>query len=313
MEQNKIEPFPKIFHIGGNSIKNLFSGEVEITEKIDGSQWGMGIDENGELVMRSKGNDLSYKDKEIPKMFEKAFEQTKRIEKILRKNNLFDIYFYCEFLSAPRHNILKYDRVPKNNLYLFGVKYKGVWISDINKLWEFADLIDVERVNLLYYGIVKDINQLEKMLETKSILGGEIIEGIVVKNYNQPAIVTQNLIFPISLGKYVSESFKEKQQKGVKKKSTSKDKLEILIESYRTEARWHKAIQHLKEKGMLEFSPRDIGKLIKEIKKDLMEEEKENIKEELFQVFKSNIENNAVEGFAEWYKKYLLKRGIETN
>ena len=309
MNQIKIQSFPKIFHIGENYIQNLFEGEVEITEKADGSQWDFGINKEGELVMRSKGQDLTYQD--VPKMFRKAVEQTLRIETILRDNGLSDIYFYCEFLSTPHHNTLSYERTPKNNLYLFDVKYKENWISDIEKLYKYADLLEIERPNLLYQGKVKDIKELEKLLETKSILGKEIVEGIVVKNYTQPTIITQNLIFPICMGKYVREAFKERHQKGWKRGHTSKGKLETLIDSYRTEARWMKAIQHLKEKDELEFSPRDIGKLMKEIKRDLMEEEKENIKEELFKIFKGDIERRAKAGFAEFYKKQLLERGLK--
>ena len=53
----KISSFPKIFHIGENYIENLFKGQVEITEKIDGSQYAFGIDKDGQAVRRSKGKD----------------------------------------------------------------------------------------------------------------------------------------------------------------------------------------------------------------------------------------------------------------
>ena len=42
-----IQSFPKIFHIGESMIQNLFKGEVEITEKLDGSQFDFGITKDG--------------------------------------------------------------------------------------------------------------------------------------------------------------------------------------------------------------------------------------------------------------------------
>lgn len=50
-----ISAFPKIFAIGTKYIDSIFDNEVEITEKVDGSQFAFGkID--GEVYCRSKGN-----------------------------------------------------------------------------------------------------------------------------------------------------------------------------------------------------------------------------------------------------------------
>lgn len=38
----KTSAFPKILHIGNKQISDLFDGVVEVTEKIDGSQLGLG-------------------------------------------------------------------------------------------------------------------------------------------------------------------------------------------------------------------------------------------------------------------------------
>jgi len=302
----KIPPFPKIFHIGEKFIENLFKGEVEITEKVDGSQFGLGINKDGEIVIRSKGQDLTYRD--VPKMFEKTKEQVERLRPLLKKK-FRDTYFYCEFLSQPHHNILEYGRVPKNNLYLFGVRRGKNFVSNFNELCEFADLLEIERPNLLYQGVIKNIEEIEKLLEKESCLGKTKVEGVVVKNYNEPSIIG-SMVVPISMGKYVSEKFKEKHRTEWKGSFTSKGKLELFIESFRSEARWQKAVQHLKEKGELEGSPRDIGKLMIEIKKDIMEEEEENIKDNLLKIFKEDILRKSVRGFPEWYKKQLFQRSL---
>jgi hypothetical protein len=305
----KMRPYSKIFHIGERFIENLFKGEVEITEKVDGSLWAMGINKNGQIVKRSKGQDLTFSD--TPKMFKLANEQTERIAKTLKKKKLKNIYFYCEFLSKPKHNILTYEKVPKNNLYLFGVKEGENFVSDFDKLCEYADLLEIERPNLIYKGGIKDVKELEKLLDNNSCLGGTKIEGIVIKNYKQPVQITENMILPISMGKYVREDFKEKHRTDWGRNFTSKGRLEMLLENYKTEARWQKSIQHLSEKDKLENSPRDIGKLLVEIKKDILEEEEQNIKEELFKIFKDDILKKSVQGFAEFYKEYLAKKSIK--
>ena len=51
--------FPEILHIGDKQILDLFEGDVEITEKVDGSQFGLGKTPEGELIMRSKCREIN--------------------------------------------------------------------------------------------------------------------------------------------------------------------------------------------------------------------------------------------------------------
>ena len=303
-----IQSFPKIFHIGENMIQNLFKGEVEITEKIDGSQFDFGITKDGEIVMRSHGQELTNTD--IPKMFKKAARQVERIGSFLQEIGTRDMYFYCEYLEKPHHNTLTYLRIPNNNLYLFGIYKGGCWVSDPEILCEWADKIEIERPNVLYIGSIKNPEELEKYLETDSILGNTKVEGIVVKNYNEPSM-RGSFFIPISMGKYVSEKFKEKHDKNWKENKTIKGNIELFIASFRTEARWQKAIQHLKENNELENAPKDISKLMKEIDRDIKEEELENIKDVLLRIYLPDIQRKAKAGFAEYYKKQLFERGFK--
>jgi len=297
-----IKAFPKIFHIGDGMIPNLFKGEVEITEKMDGSQFAFGVDEDGQIVMRSHGQELTNTD--IPKMFKIAVAQVERMKPTFIEH-FRDFYFYCEYLEKPHHNTLTYSRVPKNNLYLFGVLNVNKFESNKKLKW-WAKILEIEPPNILFTGEIKDpINDIEKFLDADSILGGTKVEGVVVKNYNEPAF-RGSYVLPVSMGKYVSEKFKEKHNKEWKE-GTGKGKLELLIESFKTEARWQKAIQHLKDNDELENAPKDIGKLIKEIQRDLEDEEKEYIKTRLYQIFIGDICRTAKRGFPEYYKKCLLE------
>ncbi|MCH8034511.1 MAG: hypothetical protein IH950_12255, partial [Bacteroidetes bacterium] len=71
---------------------------------------------------------------------------------------------------------------------------------------------------------------------------------------------------------------------------------------------WHKAIQHFRDDGKLTESPKDIGPLIQEVLRDIEEEELENIKEELWRLFKKPIQRIVVAGFPEWYKQQLMEK-----
>ena len=80
-----------------------------------------------------------------------------------------------------------------------------------------------------------------------------------------------------------------------------------LLEHLRTKARWEKAVQHLAEAGVLEDSPRDIGKIIKEIPADIEKEMKSEISEVLWKHFWPQIRRGANAGVAEWYKERLAE------
>ena len=64
-----IHAFPKIFTIGQDYISDLFKDDVEVTEKVDGSQWVFGK-VGGDLLRRStSGAPEWYK----AKLAERAF------------------------------------------------------------------------------------------------------------------------------------------------------------------------------------------------------------------------------------------------
>ncbi len=291
-----IKAFPKIFAIGTDYIKDIFQNEVEITEKIDGSQFSFGK-VSGELYMRSKGC-IQYKDKH-DKMFSLAVAYALSIESLIPDN----MVFYCEYLKTERHNILKYNRVPKNNLVMFGASsINDSFVSD----WrDYAEKFYIEAVPVIYKGSINSSDEIIKLLDIESVLGGCKIEGIVVKNYLKPFLLGGQPI-PLMSGKFVSESFKENHKENWGKEYSTKGKWETFLGSFKTEALWNKSIQRLKEESKLENSPRDIGLILKEINKDIEDEQKEDVKEFLWNEYKREIFANATRGLPEWYKQKIM-------
>lgn len=296
----RISSFPKIFAIGTDYIKDIFDGPVEITEKIDGSQFVFGrVD--GELWIRSKGAQLFFENHQ--KMFSKAISYIDEIS-----NNIPDgKIFFCEYLQKPKHNTLVYDRTPLNNLILFAVMNLDQTFDQ--DLEYNSEMLNIEKVPVIYSGEIKDMSDLNALLDRKSVLGGAKIEGIVVKNYAKPFLLGGQPI-PVMAGKFVSEEFKEVHQARWKNEESGKSKIDIFFEGFRTDARWEKAVQHLRENGTLTNEPKDIGNLIKEIRSDIEAEEKENVKEFLWKEFSGQLLRKSTAGMPEWYKKKLAERSF---
>ena len=299
-----MKAFPKIFAIGTDYIKDIFKNDVEITEKIDGSQFGFGVFD-GALYLRSKGATLYANNPE--KMFNAGIEYIVSVQERLPEG----IMFYAEYLRSPSHNTLKYGRTPKNHLMLFGaMNMTELFVSDYGQLTDYADLLEIEIVPLIYQGNIKSPDFLMGLLERESILGGAQVEGVVVKNYIAKFLLGGQPM-PLMAGKFVSEKFKEVHRGTWNKQNTGKGKWETFKESFKTEARWQKAIQHMAEAGTLTNTPQDIGGLLKEIKDDIAAEEKEAIKDFLWKEFGVEVLRYATIGFPEWYKEKLMERSFE--
>ena len=290
-----IPSYPKVFTIGDPTISRMFASPVEVTEKIDGSMFAFCRDAEGELHCRSKGA-IILPDAP-PKMFAPAVAWVKQAE--LRPGWMY----YGEAVCRPKHNVLCYDRTPPGFVMLFGIRTADGWVEGHDLLAVECHRLGLAPVPYLGTLIPGTIEASTKaLLETPSILGGTLVEGIVVKNYTERVLVGGH-VWPC-FGKYVREEFKERLHKEFK---TGRDKLQDFLNSFCTEARWRKAVQHLQEKGQLEHSPRDIGLLVKEIAVDLAEEERRYIEESMFKLFIAEIQRRAKHGFPEWYKTQLLE------
>lgn len=297
-----IPSYQKIFTIGTNYIADIFKGPVEITEKLDGSHFKFGI-VDGTLHLGSKKAVLYASNPN--KNFIKGIEYIESIQNKIPPN----IAFYAEYFNGPRQNTLKYDRIPTNHIILFGAMEMTTHkvLPDIQP---YADRMGLECAPVLYKGTINHPNELDKLLETRSILGDIPIEGVVVKNYAMPFLLGSTP-FPMMVGKWVSSSFKEVHNVKWDKTENKKNRLQVFFDSYCTESRWQKAYQHLHDEGKLSLEAKDIGVLIKEIQKDIVEEEKEEIITFLWKEFKGELLRKSTRGFPEWYKNKLIEDHTE--
>lgn len=306
-----IPSYGKIFAVGSSGTENALVGDVVIQEKVDGSMFGFGLNEDGNITMRSKGKTFAIPDVDeaiplvVEKMFLKAGESVFRFREELRKC-LHDSYFYAEFLQSPKHNTLKYDHPPKNNLVLFDGMVNGRWVTR-EQLEYFASCFGIDVIPELYRGPAT-VDTIKTLLTTPSYLGEVILEGVVIKNYEQTILVGGH-IFPL-FTKYVREEFKELHTVDWKIRQP-KDTLKDYVDGFANEARWQKAIIHSKEKGTLTNTLKDIGPLMDTVSKDIVEEEEQNIKNVLYKMFIKDILRAGSRGFPEWYKGKLLENLVE--
>lgn len=299
---NSWHSYPKIFNVGHKYLASLFADEVVVQEKVDGSQFSFGLF-GDRLLVRSKGVEMDAESPE--KMFSIIVDYVKSI-----KDKLVDGHTYRgEYLAKKSHNTLCYDRVPAGNFVLFDIEIAEQDYAPHDYLVSEAARLGFDVIPQLWSGHGKDlsIEKLKGMMDRMSFLGGVKIEGLVVKNYHQYGPDKKALF-----GKIVSDDFKEAHgEEWSSKHPCPSDFYEQLGQRYRTTARWQKAVQHLKEQGLIDQAPADIAKLFKEINSDVIAECKGEMMEALFEHAWRKISKQLTVGMPEWYKEQLLKAQFE--
>lgn len=305
-----MKSYQKILHLGDKMLDRLLEGEVEIQEKLDGSLIRWTIHSDGNIEIGSKRMEFNVNG------IEKNFVEGANAIKEQFKNFAIDqgstITIFGEYLKSPKQNTLAYERIPKNHIMVFDVvvsnPIKGDQWMNYGDMKQFSELNGFESVPILYQGDGKTINQdfINKLLETKSVLGNELVEGIVVKNKNQYYDANKYpwLSGNWQSGKYVRKEFQERNHG---EHAGEKSGIEGLKISYGGAARWNKAIYRLRDEGKLQYNMKDMVVLLEEVKRDIIEEEKENIKEELWNIYNRQILGSAISGLGEWYKQKLLE------
>ncbi len=296
---DRIGSYSDVFSLGHKALEELFQSPVTVEEKVDGSQISFAR-VGDDLLMRSKGKQLVIDAPE--KLFENGVMALKEVYRSLPEGWVFR----GEYLSNPKHNALTYLRVPTNHVIVFDVDRGNQDYLPYPQKAALAKNLGFEVVPLIYSGEITSVEQIRSMFPKESILGGAVPEGIVIKNYTRFAADKKILI-----GKYVREEFKETNKSEWKKSNpTGADIIETLITEHRTEARWQKAVQHLRDDGRLAQEPKDIAALLGEVEADIEKECVEAIKEKLWRWAYPKIARGAKAGLPEWYKNRLLEQAI---
>jgi hypothetical protein len=295
-----IPSYPKVYNLGHKAVAEVLQGPVVIQEKYDGSQFSFCWDPDGQLYARSKGREQYGPGRtleEVDDLFRAAVEYLLTVEPIPGE------VFRCEVFKSKRHNTLDYGRAPRHGLVLFDVESMHNPSHYRAYIDEWAARLGIEdaREWVVDDGSALTLEDLQLYLNKESTLGGVKVEGIVIKNYNRHTIDGKTM-----MAKLVSPEFRERHERSWKKRNPNRgDVLDEIIEALNTEARWRKAVQHLREDGVLKDGPEDIGPLMREVKRDTMDEERDWIISQLAAHFLPKVERAVGRGLPEWYKGQL--------
>lgn len=290
--------YPKVFQFGHGAVSELAGAVVLVEEKIDGSQFSFGLIE-GRLRIKSHHQDIS----DIVGEWGLFTEAIAYVRELAVKNLLHEGWTYRgEVLQKPCHNRLAYERVPKHNIVGFDVcTGPEQYLGYVDKVQEFRRL-DLECVPYYFYGRLPNSDTIDTFLGRTPLLGGKHVEGVVFKAYGHYGEDKKTL-----MAKYVHPSFRETKVPDEYQKSV--DFTQGMIDTYRSEARWDKAIQRFKEQGAV-MEPKLIGPMIGSITKDIEEECGDEIKRKLWKRYWPHIARGCTGGFAEYFKRKLMENAF---
>jgi len=332
--------YPKIPHYEKNPYyeKLLQHAILTIEEKLDGSQFRIIISKDQGIIIGSKNQEETLLDANmqpgvevLASMFQTAREQVRRLINTLIRETDYEelltsmdgVRIYAEYLREPRHNTLEYERTPKNNLAIFDIYHpKDGWkhpyyyeelpeITDntvrlIKRIINYFEPVRTITMNEKYNTLnAETLNSLIK--NNKSMLGGTIPEGLVIKARSILIMNERRKVLEPVMFKYVRREFQEKNREvwAREKKPSLEVVLERLAGTLKSEARWHKAVQHLKEEGRLKEGLRAIPDIIEEAWRDILEEEKDLLVEAFLQLHGHKLKKIVTSSIPGWYKEYL--------
>lgn len=295
-----IGSYPSIYALGHKALgEGFLDRELIVQEKVDGSQFSVMWTEAG-WAYRSKGVQVHKED--APDLFRPTISHFEAVPDAIKALAFPGTVFRGEAFKNERHNTLKYGRTPEGHFVLFDIERPGQQFEDPSTVRQWAGRLGVEPIRTIYVGKV-EVSQIQEWLKEESALGGTILEGVVLKPVAYDLFGVDKKLL---IAKMVREDFKEMNGAAWKLNNPSRgDVVDALITKYRNNQRYKKAVQHLRDEGKLDGSPKDIGSLIAEVKKDIEKEERDAIAEALLNRFLPDILRGASGGIPDWYKAEL--------
>lgn len=271
MEEGRLNEYfyPKI---GTNGLDRNFDdcrSETSIQEKIDGSQLSFLVEPNGEVRFFNRGREIENNASDS--VFGKA---TSLLSLFLKdKKDIDSFIFHGEAVTKLRHNKVVYARTPHLYFVLFDIQTKDTkeWLP-VERVCELGKAIGLEVAEPLWMGTenprphVKRIFALMETGEIPSMLGGDVPEGVVVKN---PRFIKKGKESATKI-KVVRKEFQEQRSLKSKKSGVDEDPNAIcrrIMDCFPREPRWDKGIQKMRERGA-----DSLPYLIKIVQRDFKEE-----------------------------------------
>lgn len=295
-----------------------------VQEKIDGSQLTViantdytFIDSKSQpLLFYNKGGLVSYTNK----IFLPAMGMLSDLARSAEAKHAFnpDLAYHGEAVCTRRHNVIKYDRTPRFYFIMYDItKADGTYLSPAEMRSE-AVRIGLETVPMLtpvnmdpkvspYQTCQELINGIVAGT-IKSSLGG-VPEGVVLKHH---AFLSDKGKTVATKLKYVTPAFREAHEiKNKREQATPDSAVQNVGAAYSLPARYHKAVQHMRDAGKLKYGEIDLVKLKEELDDDLERECNHEVMAYLWAELAPHVKRASRTSFDEWYKGYLAALNTE--
>jgi hypothetical protein len=145
-----------------NFLEMLRESDIVIYENIQGSKIFFRFNDV-DTVMKSrniKNSPINRVDLAIQKFYNKAYNYLDEIDDRAKKLCPDNWWFCCEYFPDEQPSVLKYDKVPKNNLILTSIVKGDKHTFNLEEIYEFSNLLGIEPLPVLFYGKLTD-NQIE--------------------------------------------------------------------------------------------------------------------------------------------------------
>lgn len=251
---------------------------ILVQEKIDGANASFRKDENGNLRVFSRNNELN-EENNLGNYYQWA------VENINPKDLNPDTVYFGEWTN--KHKVDYGDNEKK--FYLFDVYIDSGESSQympFSFVEYWSEKLNLNLVPVLYHGQYQSIEHLKSLVGVTKlngkINGEESGEGIVIKRYEYKDRFGYQKHY-----KMVTKAFSEKKQGEVKQKKVTPE--QIFVSKFVTDARVQKNLFKLFDEGILKGSAyrleyEDLGKVLKPlvalVREDILEEESDSFEGE---------------------------------
>ena len=135
-------------------LEEIFNNEITIQEDIQGSKIWVSWDGNEFIIKQKsiKNDPINMIDLAMQNFYNDAVEYfnnlDNRVKSLLNKK-----WSFCfEYFPDEQPANIKYDKIPKNKLILTNINKKGKYSFNIDELEEYARLLDVDMVPIIFQG-----------------------------------------------------------------------------------------------------------------------------------------------------------------
>lgn len=286
--------FKKGHWLGHSDTEGILNTSVIISEKIDGANSSVYVNDDGLLIVRSRNNEL-VDDKANNKMFTRMEEYVKSVHDVTPFEQGF-IYFGENCV----HHTINYGEMPP----FIGFAVLDLTLNEYIKDWyTHYDVRNIPRVNFKEIK-TPTVEKLEKYMNHVSAWGTTktLAEGIFIVNYEKQIFA-----------KIVLDSFKEKNAEIFGAPTKKQDDTQKAIEMFCTTARIHKGIYKLRDEYGMDVDMIMMKTLPLEVYNDILQEEIITISKKFGTINFKNMRKRVSGKCAMALKDFILNQARDFN